>query len=457
MSKKSGFILVLGMVAFLLPQTANSEQKPGVFLFDAELQDGTVKAKIAVRSAEETPIDFEVKDPSANKNLSFSARPMPIHLMALVDSSQLCTANKIDEYVAGLTGRLKKTLPRQSTMSLATFTASGWEVVSPDMPIGDIETLPIKCEPKLVSTSYEKTLQRLLEKAPNDDIKTVVWVFTSGNIQLSPATVTQLAKRNIAVNVILYNAIMEKDLSHLIDSQNASAGKRVFGLSVLNRDEKFMPERWFALDVTVPGYLKGNSLSMNVSAKQKDAALGSETISLSVDLSKRSFWARYGSTILVILSVLLLAGLVVALVKFYRAKMCAQCGRTLRHGSSLCVFCAHDQLGRVVGSFNEHDRHKTGRMDVVYLHKDKSEIGFKRGHQIRLTGKFSGKSCVAVIQSEMRDGKRAYLLVPQQANAVFVNRRLFESPRYLGHGDVINVMGKEMTFLYGGNGNEARA
>ncbi len=456
MSRKLGFLIALGVLVFILPKTAFSEPKPAISVYDSELQDGNVRARVSVRSAEEGPVDFDVKDPAANRALSFSVRPLPIHLMVLVDASQLCHTNQIDAYVAGLLGRLKKTLPRASSASLATFTSTTLEVVSTDRSIGDLENLPIRCEPKLVSASYEKALQRLLDTVPNDDLKTAVWVFTSGNIQVSPALISTLAKRGIAVNVILYNAIMERDLSRLLETQNASAGKKIFGLSVLNRDEKFLPERWFGLDVTVPGYLKGNSLTIQVSAKQKEVAVGSETLSLSVDLSKRSFWARHGSTIMIVFSVLLLAGLVVALVKFYRAKLCGQCGRALRHGNSLCVFCHHDELGRVVGSFNEHDRHKKGRLDVIYLNRDRAEVGFKRRHQVRLGGRSSSKSCVAVIQSEIRNGKRAYLLIPQQANSVFVNRRLFEAPRYLGHGDVITVMGKEMTFLYGGN-NEARA
>jgi len=450
MIKAYWIVFIFATVSLFLPRTANSESKPAISITEVRVHDGVVKSQVSVRSVEDSAIHFEAKDPIFNQTLNAKAAALPIRLIMLVDASSLCGIYKIDAYVASLVGRLKGGLPKRSTVSVTSFTSSSLETLAPD--------LPIHCEPRQNSASYEKALLRSLETVPKDDLKTVVWVLTSGNISLTPSTVAELAKREIAVNLILYNSIMEKELAPLVDLQNASGGRKTFSLSVLNRDEKVIPERWFDLDVTVPGYLKSSSLSFTVIATQKEVAVTSDTISVAVDLGKRSLWARYGTVLSLILSVMLLTALVVGMVRFYRAKRCVTCHRLLPHGKRVCLFCHDGDLGKLVGDFNGHDRHKSGKQEVFHLTRPRHDLGFRRQHSIRLTGKATARGPLATIVKEERaDGKRAFLLIPGGNSRVFVNGLLSEKPRYLGNGDEISLAGQDMTFLYGGSNHEAQS
>lgn len=450
------------LITFLLTWAAaeagaQAESKAAIGVVDPKVDQGVVSSHLSVRNAEEGALSFEVKELAFGKGLSFSASPSPVNLIILVDASQLCKTYQIDGYVAGLMGSLKRSLARGSRVSLATFTATTLEVMASDKAVSELENLSIRCEPGLVSTSYEKALNRVLDSAPKSDLKTAVWVLTSGNIQVGNSLVQELNKRHVSVHLLLYNAIMEKELARVVEHQNTQSGRRGFSLSVLQREEKILPERWFDLRVTVPGYLKENVLAFSVAVKKGDTLLGSENVSARVDLNGRGFWANYGTLIGLIGSLLLVTAILVGLIRFYRPQACGQCGKWRRHGEGYCVQCASGEA-HLVGQFNHHQKAKQGKWDVVYLAQARNEIGFKRHHAVRLNGKMPGKALAATIQVETApDGKRSYLLVPSHSESIFVNGALLRRARYLGDGDEIHLFENRLTFLNGGSENEVRA
>jgi len=410
-------------------------------------KDGRIEGDISLSKSPNGKVQIQSRQSITSEVLAVRTHATPVNLWILVDASQLCQLNKIDQYLGAQLNELKATLHPKSLLSVVSFTSSTLEIAQNHRAISDVEDINLHCDPKLLSTSYEKALTRLMESRQDETMTTMVWIYTSGNVSLSDKMVEALKAKNINLHLILYNAILENDIRPLVDQTNMKLGNDRVQLSVLNPQNGFVPERWMGISVDSPRFFEGGSLPFTVTASIDGKEVASEQATVSVPVPG-SLWRRYRIWILGLVSALLIGYLAYRLVRFYQAKFCKVCRRRTRHQDQTCLFCPNPGQAFLVGRFNTADRRKFNRVDVLPLVSPVIELGNHRRSKVKWL-RVPGKRRLAYLTIERNSvlGKYAYRAKGNPLGNVQVNGVILANPRYLAPGDEIQIDGVSMTFV----------
>ncbi len=427
--------------------TGETKEGASLVLRNLVAKDGKVTGEMSLTKAPSGKIDVKARQSVTGESLGVAAHSMPVNLWILVDASQLCQVNKIDQYLGAQLTELKRTLHPKSTLSVASFTNTSLEVPHTHQLIGDVEDIGLRCDPKLLSTSYEKALSRLMETATSDQTTTMVWIYTSGNVSLSDKMIASLQSKKINLHLILYNAILENDIRPLIVQANLKLGNDRVQLSVLNPQNGFVPERLLGISIDAPNFFNGGNLPLAVTASVdgKEVAVDQATVAMPVS---GDFWPRNRIWILSVLALLVVAYLAYRVIRFYKAKFCKACGHRMRHTDEMCLFCQKSGQAFLVGRFNIADRKKFNRVDVLPLVAPVVELGSHRRSKVKWL-KVPGKrrSVYLTIERDVVSGKNAYRAKGNVLGNVQVNGVPLAEPRYLAPGDEIQIDGVSMTFV----------
>jgi len=176
-------LLFFGFSASAFPEADKKTEKTNSQIV-IRSEKGT-ELNVSTSGLKADSVDFVVKSSLSQENLAAQSSNLAVNLWVLVDASALCQANHLDQYMAAQLIQLKKWLAPGSLLSVVSFTNSTLEVQHNHRPILEADAINLKCDAHLLSTSYEKALMRLMDGGRDSNLPTVVWVYTSGNIQLS--------------------------------------------------------------------------------------------------------------------------------------------------------------------------------------------------------------------------------------------------------------------------------
>ncbi len=420
-------------------ETADTKAKGTLVLRNFAPVDERIEGDLSLMNAPSGKLDLKIVQSVTKESLGFELKSTPVNLWVLVDASQLCQVNKIDQYLGAQLGELKRTLPPKSLFSVVSFTSTTLEIPHNHRPIGDVEEVSLHCEPTLLSTSYEKALARLLESSQDAGITmpTVVWIYTSGNVSLSEKMIASLKSKKINLHLILYNAILENDIRPLIDQANLKLGNDRVALSIFNPAFGFVPERWMRVAIDTPSFFKGGPVPLTLTASVEGNPVASVQATVNVP-APRSFWSRNRAWMIGLGLCVVLGFALYRLVRYYRPKFCKTCGKRRRHTDEVCGFCPKPGLAYLVGRFNSKDRRKFNRVDVLALLSPVVELGSHRRSRVKwLRASGERRSVYLTIERDTVAGKSAYRAKSNTAGKVQVNGLELSNPRYLAPGDEI--------------------
>ena len=150
-------------------------------------------------------------------------------------------------------------------------------------------------------------------------LPTVVWNYTSGNVQLSRPTLKWLKDKKIQMTLILYNPLMKGVLSASVRHFQNKLGEKNVQFSELSTTELYLPEYRYQFQVTPHHEMLGKKVVLQVTGKLGKSKINPVSVVATVPQHARSdFWARYGRDIILI-SLILLMALVGAMVIARRA------------------------------------------------------------------------------------------------------------------------------------------
>ncbi|MCB0418134.1 MAG: hypothetical protein KDD39_10815, partial [Bdellovibrionales bacterium] len=188
----------------------------------------------------------------------------PVNLWLMVDSSTLCRKNNIDERVNRLTRKLKSHLNPDSLVSLVSYTNTTLEIHHNHRPVREMEESIVSCDNSLLSTTFEKPLEHLLSARETSELPTIVWVFTSGNIDLSKEILAQLKKRNVELHIALYNPFVASEIRPVLTEIQDSLGKENVRFSTIAADSPILPEMRRRLSFSPPYDLRGKRVRVRL-------------------------------------------------------------------------------------------------------------------------------------------------------------------------------------------------
>ncbi|MEZ4749443.1 MAG: hypothetical protein R3B54_02095 [Bdellovibrionota bacterium] len=442
--------LLLSSVVLAAPKAAD----PQLVLKEVVPDGSGFEFRAVISNPPEESASFEVLTEEGQSLGSIgSGTKEAVNLWVLVDSSTLCRKNNIDERVNRLTRKLKSHLDSDSLVSLVSYTNTTLEIHHNHRPVREMEDSIVSCDNTLLSTTFEKPLEHLLTARESSELPTVVWVFTSGNIDLSKEVLAQLKKRNAEVHIALYNPFVASEIRPVLSDIQASLGKENVRFSVIASDSPVLPEMRRRLSFSPPYELRGKRVRVRLQAVSGEKTVQSSPFNLSVP-EGNVFLERYLRMVLWMGLALLALWLGYRLVRSYRTKVCADCGRTRRHTDPGCLFCLQDRDAFLIGSFNVRDKHKLGHSDLVRLVGDSSEIGTHRRSVVSLVKSTQKRrACyVTIIREALPKNRYAYRLVRNASDSsiqISVNSNPIRKDRYLSSGDVLQIDGVEFSFYSG--------
>lgn len=456
--KSRKWIFLLFVLGVLGPRNAYTKDGSEIAFESVKTHGGSVSLEVALTQAP-SEVSFTLETLNTQQSFPLKGEGVPKNLWVLVDTSSICRTKGIDSYLNNLMSTLNTQLHRDSLISLVTYNSATVEIQSNHQPILDHPAMRVICEDQRLSTSYEVALKALLRNQHISSLPTVVWVFTSGNIELSSSMLDELSKGDLRLQLFLYNPIVIEAIRGTLNSSQRRLGEEKFRYSPFSLEAQTLPEIWSVLRFDPPGNLLGTKIAANLIAKSGDKILASKTVELTLPKSSGwIFWNKHGKKILLLATLLLLCYAGFRIWRFYQPHYCAHCKKRLsfpyRGG---CKFCLADGDAFLVGRFNLVDPKKVGKQDVIRLYGDQTEIGTHRRSVIRMASpKKQKRRCLAKIQKETIDAKRtAFVLLKSprtQDLPVYINDILVDKFRYLASGDTIRI--QETEFLFYSQGRD---
>jgi len=430
---------------FLLPTIAYAAAD--LIVTKSESKVGTVAMEVSLLRGPGEGVQFSALDSMQKQSLSVSATAVPVNLRVLVDTSALCHALQIDRHASEMLSLVKRTFAKGSVVSVVGFNNNGIEMFEDQTSLGDWKGTTIACKGAALASSYEKALLASFKRT-NGALPNVVWLLTSGNVGLSKDAAAMLKGQGASLSVMLHNPILEKEIRPLVDqtASQVGAGKVYFSV-VPAASPASLPEQRFQLALTVPGTSTSSKALVDVTASRGGQRIASENVAveMAVDpLRKILTWSAIVMGIALVIA--LIAYAVRAVIRYYRPRHCSKCQRRLRFSDPHCLFCQAEESAYLIGDFNWRDRRKHGHRDVVSLVKAETEVGTHRKSVLPLIAPVGKRrECLAKI---IREADSAYRLEAQSTVAsIRVNGHLLKDRRYLASGDVIQIGGREVTFL----------
>lgn len=440
--------------AFLLPSPAFAE-----LAIERVQADGDLAVDVRLDGAPGDGTTFTAKAPGDDRPTTAVARPLAQDLWLLVDSSTLCQAQQVDGYVNRLVRAVRKQAASDTRVTLVTYTSETSDVLLRDAAPAALEEAHVECERRPMSSSYDAPLARLLAEKKPQDRPLAVWVFTAGNLELSRTTAQALAQRGAELDVVLYNAFIEKDVRPMWQAAQAKLGGLRARLSVLAKPDGAVsfPSERFALRFSAQSAWIGKRTVLTLSALGADGrAVAKAEVLADLPLGGWArFWRRFGRLIATVVSLGLLAAAIYRMVGYYRAPRCARCLRRVSYRLNHCLFCEVASTAFLVGDFRRHtDGFGRGSLPTVVLPlvTPTTEVGTHRRSVIQFPP--AGKRQM-YFQIRREDGARGARYRLERAFFgrkldVRVNGVLVADERYLASGDEIRVGDTSMVFRYGG-------
>jgi len=402
-----------------------------------------------------TEINLSAVNTATGEAVSVTSRVIPIDLSILVDTSSMCQSRKFDKQMAALIQLLESNQHPDTRVSLATYTSGTLEILARSKPLDELKSIHIDCEPKYYSSSYEKALTHLMEKHKAKQSPSVVWVFTSGNIQTSEATLKMLAEKELYVHFFLYNPVMQTEIAPTVEMLRSKSAKDRILYSVISSDTPFIPEKWMLVDINADFGPTGSRIPLTLKASSGKTQLTTSSLMVEVPNASLRFWVyRNRMAILITLGLLFTVYLGLRLFRFYRKHSCHQCGKTLLAHDTFCYLCSDENEAFLVGQFNLYDAKKQKTEDVFHLRSKITELGTHKKSAIpMLRIKKRRKGCmVRIIREQVGANNIAYKLVrTAEAKSVVirVNGNHLERNRYLASGDSLQIGFTLFTFVTG--------
>ncbi|MBI4403826.1 MAG: hypothetical protein HY537_06685 [Deltaproteobacteria bacterium] len=454
--KKSWMVFAFLMFLFLAVQSAypadQAQEKiiSELSVFEVASQKNSVVMKAALSQSPMAGITFSAHELPSQKNLRVSTSQLPVNLWILVDSSSVCHALKVDKGLSQLFSKLRNGMHPESLISAVFFTNTTLEIVSNHRPLKELEPIPVNCDKTLLASSYERALLHLLRNQPVSELPTVVWIFTSGNVELSAQTAEAVRKHKLRLHLVLYNKFIEKEIRPLVVHTSELLGKERIGFSTLvNPEAPRFPEAWYRLELSLPTSFNGSKYAFRITANDPSGELANQSLTANVVLEKGQVWFRWLVRMTIIITVLLSVGyLLYRLGARYRPKFCRACKRRLRHSDAGCPFCHGMESAYLVGQFNFRERLKVGKDELIPLAGGTVELGTHRKSVVPLLRpKGHKRACFGKVSAEMQLGTRAFKLVTTGRVPIFVNGNVVKDSRYLASGDRLSMGGVELIFF----------
>jgi len=419
----------------------------GLQVLRTESTVGSVSLDVSLLRGPGEGIQFGAVDSTQKQGMSVSASPLPVNLRVLVDTSILCHKLKIDQQATDMLNLVKRTFPRESVISVVEFNSNGIEVRESQKSLSEWKGTTIACKGSALASSYEKALLTTYQKVDNS-LPNVVWVLTSGNVGLSKESANLLKQSGSSLHLVLHNPILEKEIRPLADQTAAIVGRDQVQFGVLAPTAApLLPEQRFRLSLTVPGTSTSPKALVDVTARRGAQVIATENVAVEMAVDPLRRFLAYAAIIGgILLGVGLVAYTIFRIVRYYRARYCGKCQRRMRFGHTTCLFCDGEGSAYLVGKFNWADRRKIDKQDLVPVSNSVTEIGTHRKSAVPLIAP-AGKRR-EVLAKIIREGVAGYRLEASAGNtSIRVNGHSVKTRRYLASGDVLNIGGREITFL----------
>jgi hypothetical protein len=441
------------LVSWLFCENANSESNNRITIRQATSKERKVSVIVGVLNSQSTDLNVNVEDSEKRSMRLAETASIAQNVWILVDSSPLCRAHKVDQRVQSLVRFLKSDLPAPSVVSVVGFTNTTSEIYASQRPVADLEEIQVDCDAKGLSASFENPLLQLMKAKSDASLPVSAWVFTSGNLSLSNATLKAMRSRGITLRLILYNPILEKDLAYGLDEIREALGPEQASMTSVNASDEslvLVPERRLRVEFTapasreIPGQMRK---SFTVVVGQKKEVLGRAPFVATIVQSPRSiFIQRCLFCGLILISLISIVFVVYRIVKYYRQPSCPKCKRLIRRRYKLCLYCAKEQAF-FVGKSNWKEKIKRGKLDVIPVNDNVTTIGSQRRCDVPVINR-QRRVFAKVVREYLGSGKVAYQLISCDAESslVRVNGYPVADYRYLGEGDEISVGGLQLIF-----------
>lgn len=399
-------------------------------------------------------IQFSVKDFKDKKTMDSEFSVAPMNLIVLADSSSLCTVKQLDQYLNVLTTHLKHSLDEHSNVTLVGYASGKVQTYLSSVSARKIDKVNFNCVSSSRSVSFESILLQTLSKQKST-LPTVVWVFSSGNIGLTSKAHKLLSQKNIELNIVLYNELVEKEIrpNFVVLKNNLKNSK----LIVLKATDQVvsLPSLLYRLNVEIPKSWEGNTSTIEIIAKantETAEVLAQVPVSIVVPRDANvSFIRKYGRTLTIIITLLLLVLLGVKVYIFYRQPKCLVCERYISFKHKTCLFCEKDGQAYLIGNFvlkQEGYLNQGNQKNILPLNSSEVLIGQHRKSPV--LHKSSRKQIFVTIKKHLRLEQTCYEIIPNpeaKDAEVKLNDRALKNSRYLGNGDKIEIQGVEYHFF----------
>lgn len=449
--KKAGLGVVLLFTAALVLSLAAHAKEAGpttaMRLSDGEASTGSYRWRARLSGVAPGGIDFAVVDTASGESAGATARALPVNLWILFDAAAVCGSRKADSMVAQAIEGAKRMLPQESLLSVVSFTQTTLEIHQENKSVAESGTPTLRCDPKLLSVSYDKPLQRLFERSQGSSLPLVVWVYSAGNLKASPATLQQLAARKAEVHLVLYNPFLDEEVRPVVEAARSVLGDRL-QFSIRKDASAWLPDLRYEIELSAPVSWQGRSIEARVEGAHGAGKSVSAIVPLSIPRTAGgAFWERHRKWILPLAVGLILLGSGYGLYRAYRPRRCSSCGRLVRRREPHCHFCAAPDEGYLVGP--EDAAAKERGVDVIPLTKGMTWLGSHRRSRVKFLRARGERRRVyaAVARERLPGGELRFRLVPTGAADVLVNGHRLTRDRLLGAGDEITIDRNSFTFI----------
>jgi hypothetical protein len=382
----------------------------------------------------------------------FSVAPM--NLIILADSSSLCAVKQLDQYLNVLSAHLKNTLHSDSTVTLVGYTSGKLQTYLSAVNSKKIDKINFNCVSSSRSVSYEGTLLQILAKQKSI-LPTVVWVYSSGNIGLTPKALKLLSQKNIELNIVLYNELVEKEIrpNFMALKNNLKTAK----LTVLKTTDQVttLPSLLYRLNVDIPKKLEGMTSTLEIVAKsnkENPEVLAEMPVSIAVPKDKNvSFFRKYGKALAISLAILLLLLISLKAYFFYKQPKCSVCERSISFKHKVCLYCEKEGQAYLVGNFIlKHEGYNASGSQKNILPLNSGEVFLGQHRKSPVLHKSAKKQIFVTIKKHLRLDQTCYEIIPNpdaKDGDVKLNDLSLKNPRYLGNGDKIEIQGVQYHFF----------
>jgi hypothetical protein len=448
---KKVFISLFLFVSFsvLAEKTEEVKTLAKIFVGAIETSGSDVSLDLQVQNAPKDQFDLRFYlDGKRHKGVK--ARKRPVNLWVLMDSSAVCQAFQFDKFGKNVVSLLKKSLHKDSVVSIISYRRGKQFDFHNHRPISAItDVLNFECESS-GSESYEQALRGLLKEKNKSNLPTYLWVFSSGNALISKSLSQEMKKKKIHTHLFVY--LTGRELAPVVKASNRLLGADLFSFHQAKVEDllKIIPANFYDVKVGIPRALRGENRDLKIEVVSKEQAIAEKSFKVLVergkffDLIQNIIYAVYA------LALLLVFYFIYRFIKHFLPSKCMSCGAYKRHKDEFCLSCEKGIQGWLIiePKFGESPH------PIVKPFGDKGavKIGTSPRCKIELEKGPSGQDLVYfTLNSEsLRVAGRAIYIEPNQFQKnlnMRINGALLQKKRYISSGDTLSVPGYDISLF----------